>query len=85
MLRDYLHYGIWKLAARVYNDPKGHVILHDRLVTHAHDCVGKGFPWPMWSKRAPLFENFARVLKGSTTIIAVSDYRRDFQTPEPRR
>ena len=42
----YLHYGIWKLAARVYDDPKGYVILQDQLVTHAHDWPVRAAPDP---------------------------------------
>ena len=30
---------IWKLAARVYNDTKGHVILHDRAAPDPRDRV----------------------------------------------
>ena len=85
MLRDYLHYGTCKLAARVYNDTKGHVILHDRLVTHAHDRLVRAAPDPR-DQNVRLFLEIARVCqKALIRLSACPIISGIFQTPQPRR
>ena len=85
MLRDYLHYGIWKLAARVYNDTTGRVILHDQLVTHRHDQLVRAAPDPRDQNVRLVLKISHACQKALIRLSACPIIGGIFQTPEPRQ